>query len=196
MSQLIESIKVENRCLQHIEWHNKRFNEARRELFGIQTAIKLEELIAIPHCLDNKVYKCRIVFQKEIKKIEFEPYQIRSVKKVKLLHAPTIDYHLKYLDRTAINDLYKLRETADDILIVQNGYITDCSYANVVFFDGSTWLTASTFLLNGTQRQRLLFEGKIKEKEIKYTDLDHFTKAKPINAMLDFETTQTFEIIK
>lgn len=196
MCPLIESIKVENRCLQHIEWHNKRFNEARRELFGIQTAIKLEELIAIPQALDNTVYKCRIVYQKEIEKIEFEPYKIRSIKKVKLIHAPNIDYDFKYLDRTVINNLYKLRETADDILIIQNGSITDCSYANVVLYDGNTWVTPSSFLLNGTQRQRLLFEKKIQERAISEDDLHLYTKAKPINAMLDFETTQTFEIIQ
>jgi len=65
------------------------------------------------------------------------------------------------------------------------GKVTDSSYANIIFFDGRQWLTPSTYLLNGTCRQRLLKEGKIKEAPIHYTDIHQFEQIGFINAMLD-----------
>ena len=54
----------------------------------------------------------------------------------------------------------------DDILIIRNGLITDMSYANVAFFDGTQWLTPRIPLLAGTCRERLLETGPIREADI------------------------------
>ncbi len=53
-----------------------------------------------------------------------------------------------------------------------------------IFFDGTEWVTPTTFLLNGTCRQRLLSEGKIKERIIHATDIPSFTHIGLINAMI------------
>ncbi len=37
---LIETIKVQNRILQNIEFHNIRFNRSRKELFGIYNPLE------------------------------------------------------------------------------------------------------------------------------------------------------------
>ena len=72
-----------------------------------------------------------------------------------------------------------------EVIFLKNGKVTDSSYANIIFFDGKQWLTPSTFLLNGTCRQRLLNEGKITESPIHYTDIRDFQQIGFINAMLD-----------
>ena len=71
------------------------------------------------------------------------------------------------------------------MIFLKNGKVTDSSYANIIFFDGIQWFTPSTFLLNGTCRQRLLNEGKITEAPIHYTDIRDFQQIGFINAMLD-----------
>jgi len=195
MCRLVESIKIQNRQPVNIEWHNKRFNEARSEAFGVITPIDLQEVIVIPETLGNGVYKCRVLYEKEIEAVEFQGYTIRPVKSLKLVDGGDIDYHLKYENREALAQLMAQKGDADDILIVKNGFITDTSYSNIAFFDGKQWLTPDTYLLNGTQRQRLLAEGILKETPITPADLQLFTMAKPINAMLDFEETRLVDII-
>ena len=63
--------------------------------------------------------------------------------------------------------------------------VTDSSYANLVFSDGVKWYTSTSFLLNGTCRQRLLKEGKIEERPIFQKDIPSFGYIGLINAMLD-----------
>lgn len=190
---LFEVIKVKGRKLQNIDYHNSRMNLALTKVFGIKEPISLEKEIRIPENLNNQVYKCRIIYSSKIEKIEFEPYQPRTINSLKIITHNTIDYSVKFFDRTIINDLFEQRGNCDDILIVKNGFITDTSYANIVFWDGSLWITPSTPLLPGTKRQKLIDEKKIFEKEIKIKDLKSFEKARIINAMIDLE--DTFDIL-
>lgn len=187
MFQLFEVIKIQNRQLQNINYHNDRLNKSRFIAFGINESIKLENQITIPPNLDNQIYKCRVIYGDKIEKIEFESYQPRIINSLKIIHHNTIDYSIKYHDRKIINKLFGQRGNCDDILIIKNKFVTDISYANIVFWDGSKWLTPSTPLLPGTKRQRLIDEKKIIEKEIKINDLHSFEKARIINAMIDLD---------
>jgi 4-amino-4-deoxychorismate lyase len=78
--------------------------------------------------------------------------------------------------------------TADDILIVKNGFLTDTSYANVVLWDDNRWFTPDTPLLAGTKRQYLLDTKQIESRKLHPKDLQHFTHARLINAMLDLDS--------
>jgi 4-amino-4-deoxychorismate lyase len=85
--------------------------------------------------------------------------------------------------------LYKLlglRADCDDIIIIKDGYVTDTSFSNLVFSEGEQLFTPSSFLLNGTKRQQLLRDGKIKEKEIKMADINKYSNVFLINSMADF----------
>ena len=70
---------------------------------------------------------------------------------------------------------------------IDNGAITDTSYSNLVFFDGQNYITPDTYLLNGTSRQRLLHEGRIRAEHLTPDDLSRFKYAILINAMLSLE---------
>ncbi len=184
---LLESIKLQNKTLQNIEYHNARFNSSRADLFNIHETLKLEELIIIPDNLTNEIYKCRVSYSDTIKIIEFEKYSPKAVNSLKVIVCNEIDYNYKYADRSKINELYSRREDCDDILIVKNGLVTDTSFANIVFWDGDKWLTPSTPLFKGTARARLLDQQKIFESEIRRDDLSRFAKARIINAMIGLE---------
>lgn len=187
MCRLIESIRLSHRTLQNLHYHEERMNRARATLFGCTEPLKLSSQIHIPPLLDDSVYKCRLLYKEQIEHIEFIPYQVKAIHTLKLVYCDTIDYAYKYENREAIDALFAQRNECDDILIVKNGRITDTSYSNIVFFDGEQWITPSTPLLRGTQRQKLLAEKVIGEQEILIDDLNRFVYAKLINALLGFE---------
>ena len=69
MYLLFETIKVKNKNLQNIEYHNSRLNRSRKELFGANDFIYLENIIEIPSSLSDDVYKCRVIYDKKIEKM-------------------------------------------------------------------------------------------------------------------------------
>ena len=194
MCLLVESLKVENGRPCHLTDHEYRMNDARKVLFDINIPIDLKDQLTDIYTVGtNGILKCRIVYSDVIHSIEFQPYTPRIIRALHLIENNTIDYTYKYADRSMFNCL-PLHEPDTDFLIVKKGFITDTSFSNIAFYDGEQWVTPSTYLLNGTQRQRLLREGRIVSREIRVGDLPRFTSAKPINAMLDFDATPEIEI--
>ena len=185
MSLLFETIKIINGTILNIDYHNKRVNESRRQLLAKTGLWNLHDFIVIPEIYDNLTYKCKLVYSEKIHSIEFQKYAIRKLQTLKLVECPDIDYHYKYLDRTKLDNLKQTNNQTDDIIIVKDQRLTDCSYANIIFFDGEKWITPANPLLKGTKRQKYLDEGLIFEDNIKICDLKNFTKARIINAMID-----------
>jgi 4-amino-4-deoxychorismate lyase len=184
MRQLIETIKIKNRTVHNIEYHNRRFNKTREELFGITDYIELNEIIAIPDDLSDAAHKARIIYSKEIESIEFIPYKPKQISTLQIVEAPQIDYSYKYKCREIFDQLLK-SAVSDEIIIAQNGYITDTSFSNLVFFDGTKWISPSTYLLDGTMRSSLIDSGEVSCEEIRISDLKLFKGTKLINAMLN-----------
>ncbi len=187
MCRLFETIKINQGVLHNISLHNERFNRSRQELFGIKEALQLENEIHLPENIGNDIYKCRIIYSRNIEKIEITPYRIPKITSLKIINDNSIQYQYKYENRDNIKRLYSLKDQCDDILIVRNGLITDTSYCNIVFSDGNKLITPSTPLLKGTKREQLLRDGVIMEDEIKQRDIYLFKKAFLVNAMIDLE---------
>jgi 4-amino-4-deoxychorismate lyase len=190
----IETIKLRNGQLHNLVYHNQRANAARREVLNIKKPLKLEEHIEIGAIRDNRIYKCRVTFGKDVTSVDIELYRKKKIKRLRLVDGNNIDYRYKYADRTAIDTLFAQRGTCDDILIVKDGCLTDTSYANVAFFDGTEWYTPSTPLLAGTKRRQLIDEGAIKEKLIRPKDLPGFDRAVLFNALIDFDSRKALPI--
>ena len=172
--------------MMNISLHNERMNRSRKELLSADNYIKIEECIRIPDELDNGIYKLRVIYSKEIVSFEFILYERKPVNKLKLVFDNEIEYKYKYLNRDSLNHLRSLRDTADEIIIVKNGFITDTSYSNLIFRKNDEWFTPTTYLLNGTQRQKLLQDGLVKEAEIKPEDFKYYSSVKLINSMIGF----------
>ncbi len=185
MSLLLETIMVFNRQPMNLSWHNQRFISSMRSNFGINPKKDLDALITIPPSCGMGLVKCRFVYGPEYVTTEFLPYIRRPVATLKLVHSSTIEYNFKHLDRQNLTDLFDRRGSCDDVIIVKNGLVTDSYYANLVFFDGSDWVTPDTPLLKGTQRARLLSEKIIREATITADDLSSFEKVGLINAFND-----------
>ena len=173
MCRLIESIKVFDKKLFNIEYHNKRMNNSRRILFNCNDEIDLSTIIKIPENLDNRLYKCRLIYSKEIESIEFVPYVKKNINTIKIVENNFIDYTHKFENRDELNKML-LESNADEIIIIKNNFITDASFANIVFSDGIIFVTPSTPLLKGTKREKLLNEGIIREEELRKNDITKF----------------------
>jgi 4-amino-4-deoxychorismate lyase len=140
------------------------------------------------------MYKCKVSYSSSINEIEIIPYQKRIIKSLRLVKDNTISYDHKYSDRSHLLELLAKRGDCDDILIVKNGYITDTSFSNIVFFDGDKWVTPARPLLRGTMRESLLKTNYIEETDILVNDLKKFTIARLVNAMLPFRTATDIKL--
>lgn len=188
MCRLLETIKLHEGVLENLFYHNLRMNDARKELFMRNCSIHLEKEIRIPEELQKGLYRCRVTYGRNIDKIEFFPFQQRSFRFLKIVYHNNLDYHLKYADRSLLDELYAQRESADEVIIVKNRAVTDCTIGNLVFYDGEKWITPDTPLLRGTQRQALLDKKLITAGRIRETDLPGFQKAGIINAFFNLNT--------
>jgi 4-amino-4-deoxychorismate lyase len=186
MFRLFETIRIDEGVVQNLEYHNRRFVKARKHFFNLEDIPDLSPLIFCPEHLKTGTIKCRIEYSDRVHAIHYEPYSPRRIKRLKLVESAEIDYAFKYEDRT-IFDRLKQGITEDDILITRKGFLTDISFANIALKEGEQWYTPSSPLLEGTRRASLLESGKLKTREIIYTDLHRFTEIRIINAMLDME---------
>lgn len=184
MEQYLETIRIEEGRACHLPYHNQRMNETRAHL-GLSDGLDLEAVIGDVSIYQQRT-RCRIVYDTEIRSVEFFPYQIRSVKTLRLVEDNQVDYGCKYADRSALNRCFAQRGACDDVLIVQNGDVTDTTIANVAFWNGETWFTPSTPLLKGTMRASLLDSHQIQEAKIRVEDLLHFSRLRLFNAMISF----------
>lgn len=187
MSLLIESIRLHDGQFHNLFYHEQRMARALRSLFRKNEPVHLEEFLFNAPFPTDGLYKCRVVYDAQSMRKEFVSYEARKIRTVKIVEDDNISYPFKYADRDAINRLFAQRGTCDDVLIVRQGKVTDCSYSNIVFRRGNAWVTPSMPLLEGTMRQQLIDQNKIEAREIEKSDIRSFASFKLINAMLRFD---------
>ncbi len=187
MSQFIESIRVENFEAPLLDYHLRR---AARTCSHHGLKLPLDSAIINDfieqETRDEGVHKLRIVYGDKISSIEINPYEVKPVDSLQMIETKDINYEFKYANREFLSSLYARRSVCDDILIVNNGFVTDTYYCNIAFFDGDRWYTPARPLLRGTRREYLLQNEIIQEKEIMLSDLTLFTHFRLFNAMIDW----------
>ena len=185
MYPFIETIRIEQGKACNLSYHNERLNNTLHHFWPDCAGIELGEYLKLTPEMNGM--KCRVIYDGSgIKEISYEAYQMRPVHSLQLVYSDDIDYTYKSLDREYLNQLYALRETADDILIVKNELVTDTSIANIALYNGSEWHTPKSPLLKGTQRAFLLDQQIIKEEEITLKQLFTYSRITLFNAMITF----------
>jgi len=185
MYPYIETIKVLNGEVKNLRFHQERFIRTRSEMLGLMSHPLLEDEIIIPTHAREGLFKCRVLYDHELTRVEFHPYVRPEIGSLKLISSDQISYSYKSADRSALTALYNLKGPCDDILILKNGWITDSYFANVVLWDGVQWFTPEEPLLAGTMRASLLEMGVIKTAGIRIEDLSRFRSIRLINAFND-----------
>jgi 4-amino-4-deoxychorismate lyase len=196
MFLLFETICIENGVPKYLKWHEMRMNRSRKEVWNRKDSVKLEKMLTIPDEYKTGVVRCNIEYGREIGPVTFRKYDKKKVHSLKVVECNTLDYHLKFSDRTLLEDLLLMKEDCDEIVIVKDGMITDTSMSNLIFYDGIHWFTPQFPLLKGTCRQRLLEENRISEKKILLSDVMLFEGLKLINAMRDPDEEELIPVIK
>ena len=186
MCQFIESIKILDGEAMNLPYHQARFERTRSEILGLKNHPQLENEILVPLTARRGLFKCRILYDHSEVRVDFHPHIKPEISSLKLVSDNQISYTYKSADRSALGALFNLRGSCDDILIIKNGRITDSYFANVVFWDGSRWLTPEKPLLEGCMRASLLKNGVINTADIQLKDLSRYKSLRLINALNDW----------
>ncbi len=183
---LIETIRIQNGRVRNIEYHNQRCNSSRKAIFGVSNMLDLRRYIDTSNVKDGEV-KCRITYDQEVRKIEYEPYSIRDIRSLAYVEIGSFSYKHKYADRKRLKEFFDQRGNKDDILMTKKGMITDTYYANVALLQNGKWYTPENPLLKGSYRARLLSNGKISKAKIHIDQIDTFEAITIFNAMIPFK---------
>ncbi|MBE1237760.1 aminotransferase class IV [Phaeovibrio sulfidiphilus] len=187
-SLFLETLRLVDGIADNPDLHRERMRRALASINApdVTPDLSLQNL-PVPPAFRHGCVKCRIVYGPDgLCPPTFEHYTPRVLSRIALVDGNGLDYGHKYADRSGLARLLALRGDCDDILIVQDGHITDLSFANVVFRDRQGGLvTPSRPLLPGTRRRALLSAGVIAERPVRVEDLGDFVGFYPINAMMD-----------
>jgi 4-amino-4-deoxychorismate lyase len=188
---LLETIRCVDGEALHLTYHQMRLNQSLQSL-GIKANYDLNTLVIPP---DTYLYRCRFLYDANGYEIEFHPYVPKQITSLKLITCDTLEYSLKYANRESLNELFKVRGTCDDVLIVKNGYLCDTTIANIALKIEGLWLTPDIPLLMGTTRARLIAEGFITPAPLSTSDIAKATQIAIMNAMVGFVEVENGIII-
>jgi len=185
---LLETIKIQNQKVYNIEYHNKRLNLSRYKLFGVSSSIDLNSYINIPN--DNKLYRCRILYDRDIIKIEYIPYTPKNQQNFIIIDSD-IEYDYKFSNRDELNILKENYSKYDDIIISQNGLLKDTTIANIAFLDNGIWITPMKPLLYGTMRAKMIDDNMLVARDINIREINKYSGFAIMNAMVGFKIIKT-----
>ncbi|WP_066801521.1 aminotransferase class IV family protein [Moraxella oblonga] len=195
MTTLFETLAIKNGQILNLVYHNKRFKQGQI-LLNRQTMIDdIASLIDIPsHFKDNQLIRCRVTYNNDDIKVAYFDYTPKPITSFKLIEYNKIDYAYKYDDRSVLTSLLSQKGNCDEVIIIKNGFVTDCSIGNLLFFKNNHWYTPNTPLLEGAQRAYLLDKQMIKLASIQQNDIWHYEKIMMINALNGFDEDRAVEI--
>ena len=196
MYQFFESIKVEDQQVFLLDLHQKRVDETFASFGEDVPSLNLSEIIKAMEIDEDGLYKLRISYDIQRNfKTQLIPYAIPETDDFQLVIDNNLVYGFKSEDRKRFQTL-KEKSPAEEVIIVQNGSVTDTTFSNILFLKNKEWFTPKTYLLNGVMRQDLLQKKKIKETEITLDTLKEYSHFQLINAMNDFDDMFIYPISK
>lgn len=184
MCLFIETLRIEDGKVWHVSLHDRRMNDTRRAFFGPVPDLHVMDYLC-PEAYTART-RCRLTYARDVIRVEYFSYHVRPVHSLQLVVQDDIDYRYKQADRRVLDEAFALRDTADDVLIVRHGLLTDTSIANIALWDGCEWHTPAQPLLAGTQRRYLLDTGQIKETDIPVASLGNYRHIRLFNALIPF----------
>jgi len=186
MCRFVESIQLKNGEFKRLKYHQERILKAMSDYFPAEKVFDLLEALSLTSFPTEGLYKCRLVYDSMIRKIEFIPYKRPEIKTLRLVETKMESVPYKKEDRSLLNAAFASRGDCDDVLLLKNGYLTDTSFANIALFDGVNWYTPRIPLIYGVNRTQLIEHGILIEKDITSCDLVNFIRVSLFNAMNEF----------
>ncbi len=103
MCRFIESIRIEDGRICRLRQHTERCNRTRAAFWKEEPPVDLKQVVAVPS--EKGIFKCRIVYGREIEEVTYTPYQMRQVNTLRLVVDDAVDYTYKSTDREGLNRL-------------------------------------------------------------------------------------------
>lgn len=169
--RFIETIRYADGRLHLLDLHTDRMRATRREVYGIEGPGLDASMFHIPPHLAGITVKCRVIYGRDIDDIQYEAYTPRPLSRLRMVSDNTVDYHLKYLDRTPLAYPDIPLRPDEGLVIVKDGLVTDSTYANLLLLAPDRAYTPSTPLLPGVMRRHLLDTGRAVPIHITPADL-------------------------
>ncbi len=158
---------------------------------GNKNPFSLKQLLESEHLPQKGLFKIRIVYGLTVERLDILPYVVRPISSLQTIDLPSeYDYSFKYAARSVLDNAFKKRKNADDVLLIRDGFVTDSYYANTVFWKDGKAFVPDTPLLNGVRRKHLLDLGKVQIIKIRKDDIWAYKKVSLINAMLPLGTIE------
>ncbi len=195
---LLETISVKYGLPQNLAYHQARLEQSMLSVYGQNGVHNLEKILA-NHKLDEQIpaQRCRFVFNAERFEIQCFDYHFKQFQNLAIVDIPSnFNYQHKWAERGFFSELLEKHKDFDEVLMIQNGKVTDATIGNIALFDGTNWYCPNTPLLKGTKRQQLLEKGLLKEIEITENDLHNFQKLVVINVFRDVKNEDAIPISK
>jgi 4-amino-4-deoxychorismate lyase len=187
MSQFFESIRVKDGIAENLGFHQLRVDRTLKAFDASNHSVELAKIVQELILPVEGLFKLRVSFDLNGNhQSAFTPYHYKQIQNFALVDIKGYRYDYKFSNRDWINEALT-QSGKDEIVMHDGGLIKDCSYTNIVFFDGANWFTPATPLLEGTQRAKLIQEGIIIAKALHVNDIHSFKKFKCINAMIHWE---------
>ena len=183
---LFETIAIIDGKPQNLDYHQARFEHAMRNYF------QLAEVVQVPAEHQQGLVRCRMDYSAHHFELTFFPYQPRQIQTLQCVYVDEIDYRFKYSDRSQLEALKN--DQSDEVVIVHQGYVSDCTIGNLLFFKAGRWYCSEDYLLKGTQLSKLLDEQKVELIKLPISDLFRYEKVMIINALNSFENGQILPI--
>ena len=194
MSQFFESICVKDGLAENLHFHQARVNKTLTAFDASSHSIELAKIVQQLTLPTQGLFKLRISYDLNGNyQSVLTPYQYKQIQHFTLVDMKGQSYDYKSENRDWINEALA-QSGKDEIIMHDAGLIKDCSYTNIVFYDGLNWYTPELPLLEGTQRAKLIKEGIIKPKALYICDLPNFQKFKCINAMIHWDNAVEYKI--
>lgn len=182
----IETIKITDGIVRNFKFHMLRILQTASAYHFVPPTLSIQQLES-KNPYQYGVIKCRILYSASELQIEYTPYRQRTIERLKVVDCDTIRYPFKYANRQSLEQLTQQCDPSDEIIILKGGAVTDTSFSNILFRKDQKLYTPSTYLLNGTQRRRLLYDRTIQSIPISLQDIHRFDSILLINAMMDLD---------
>jgi 4-amino-4-deoxychorismate lyase len=186
-----ESIRLFNGRFENLSLHEERMARALKFFDGRTSKPDLKHHLSGFDIPQKGLYKCRLSYAPGLAPPEFVPYNRKRISSLRLVESSGCSYPHKFTDRSCIEQLMEQRLDCDDILITRNGFLSDTSYCNIFLKNRQgVWITPSTPLLPGIQRQSILMHDIAEAKTIHVDELRSYISFKLVNAMIPWEDSE------
>jgi 4-amino-4-deoxychorismate lyase len=187
MSLLLETIRIKDGIAENLDIHDERVTASQLAVDGLRRLDPINEILADYPPPGKGLIKARLIYNKDLFKIQYQKYVKSKISKLVLWETNSIYYPFKFANREIFDKIKKRLPAESEAIITVQGRITDTTYTNLAFKQNKHWYTPEHPILKGTQRAYLLNAKIISLADITVKDLPSFDSVRLFNAMMPWE---------